>query len=352
MRLKRRTWRMGLVIGAVGLVAACASSSGATGSSSSGDSGDSGASGTTTDVSFTLNYLPGGAQAGFMYGKSLGIFSKAGINLNIIPGNGSLTTAELVANGKADLAYVDAPTAFSVAARGGPITVVAPILQVNGFAIIALKNSGINSIKDLAGKRLGVITGLAPTVLLPAVLSANGVSASSIHMVHMQSSSQLGALLQHSVDAIVAAGDVQGPQLVERGTKINQFFYYANGVPTVGESIVANTSFLKSHGALVKAFVKASIDSWVQTRANPSAAAAAEAQQFPAEGTAAQELDQIKVDLGLLCAAPGATHMVQIPDNVWSRTQSLLIKYDNLPSSVNVMDHVATGILPSSLPAC
>ncbi|MGH3279062.1 MAG: ABC transporter substrate-binding protein [Trebonia sp.] len=305
-----------------------------------------------TKVSFTLNYLPGGAQAGFMYGKSLGIFSKAGIDLNIIPGNGSLTTAELVSNGKADLAYVDAPTAFSVAARGGPITVVAPILQVNGFAIIALKGSGVNSVKDLVGKRLGVVTGLAPTVLLPAVLSANGVTASSIHMVHMQSSSQLGALLQHQVDAIVAAGDVQGPQLVERGTKINQFFYHDNGVPTVGESIVANTSFLKSHRALVKAFVKASIDSWVQTRANPAAAAAAEAQQFPAEGTAAQELDQIKVDLGLLCAAPGATHMVQIPDDVWSRTQSLLIKYDNLPSSVNVTDHVATGVLPSSLPAC
>ena len=349
MRLKRRTWRMGLLIGAVGLVTACASSSGATGSSSSGDSG---ASPATTDVSFTLNYLPGGAQAGFMYGKSLGLFSKAGINLNIIPGSGSLTTAELVANGKADLAYVDAPTAFSVAARGGAITVVAPILQVNGFAIIALKGSGINSIKDLAGKRLGVVTGLAPTVLLPAVLSANGVTASSVHMVNMQSSSQLGALLQHQVDAIVAAGDVQGPQLIERGTQINQFFYYANGVPTVGESIVANTSFLKSHGALVKAFVQASLESWVQTRANPSAAAAAEAQQFPAEGTADQELDQIKVDLGLLCAAPGATHMVQIPDDVWSRTQSLLIKYDNLPSSVNVMDHVATGFLPSSLPAC
>jgi NitT/TauT family transport system substrate-binding protein len=305
-----------------------------------------------TNVNFTLNYLPGGAQAGFMYGKSLGIFSKAGINLNIIPGSGSLTTAELVANGKADLAYVDAPTAFSVASRGGAITVVAPILQVNGFAIIALKSSGITSIKDLAGKRLGVIAGLAPTVLLPAVLSANGVSMSSVHQVNMQSSSQLGALLQHQVDAIVAAGDVQGPQLLERGSQINQFFYYANGVPTVGESIVANTNFLKTHTALVKAFVQASLESWVKTRANPSAAAAAEAQQFPEEGTASQELDQIKVDLGLLCAAPGATHMAQVPSDVWSKNQSLLIKYDNLPSSTKVADDVATGYLPSSLPGC
>src|SRR5579875_121076 len=352
MRLHRRTWRIGLAIGGTAIVTACASSPAAVSSGNSGNAGSSGSSGNMTNVSFTLNYLPGGAQAGFMYGKSLGIFSKAGINLTIIPGSGSLTTAELVANGKADLAYVDAPTAFSVAARGGAITVVAPILQVNGFAIIALKNSGITSIKDLAGKRLGVIPGLAPTVLLPAVLSANGVPMSSVHQVNMQSSSQLGALLQHRVDAIVAAGDVQGPQLLERGSQITQFFYYANGVPTVGESIVANTDFLKTHGALVKAFVKASLESWVQTRANPSAAAAAVAQQFPEEGTASQELDQIKVDLKLLCAAPGATHMAQVPGDVWSRNQSLLIKYDNLPASTKVTDDVATGYLPSSLPAC
>lgn len=347
MRPYRRTWRIGLAIaGAAAVTTACAGSPAAQREASDGGSGSG------NSVTFTLNYLPGGAQAGFMYGKSLGVFSKAGISLNIVPGSGSLTTAEQVATGKADLAYVDAPTAFSVAARGGAITVVAPILQVNGFAIIALKGSGITSIKDLTGKRLGVIPGLAPTVLLPAVLKANGVSMSSVHQVNMQSSSQLGALLQHQVDAIVAAGDVQGPQLLERGSKLNQFFYYANGVPTVGESIVANTHFLKTHGALVKKFVKASIDSWIKTRSNPTAAAAAVAQQFPEEGTASQQLDQLKVDLKLLCAAPGATHMTQIPDDVWSKNQSLLYRYDNLPTSMKVMSDVANGYLPSSLPAC
>ncbi|MBO0821270.1 MAG: ABC transporter substrate-binding protein [Nocardiopsaceae bacterium] len=349
MRPHGRSWKIGLAIAGAAIVTAVSACAGSPAAMRAQSGGGGGSGGT---VNFTLNYLPGGAQAGFMYGKSLGIFSKAGINLNIIPGSGSLTTAELVATGKSNLAYVDAPTAFSVAARGGKITVVAPILQVNGFALIALKGSGINSVKDLAGKRLGVIPGLAPTVLLPAVLSANGVSMSSVHQVNMQSSSQLGALLQHQVDAIVAAGDVQGPQLLERGQKLNQFFYYANGVPTVGESIVANTNYLKTHGALVKKFVQASLESWVKTRANPSAAAAAEAQQFPEEGTAAQELDQINVDLKLLCAAPGATHLTQIPSSVWAKNEALLKRFDNLPASTKIMDDVASGYTPSNLPAC
>lgn len=360
MMRNHRIWKVGSVLAAGLLAAACggtsASSHSGSGSSSAATAnsaaGNSGSPQQMTNVKFTLNYLPGGAQAGFMYGKSLGIFKKAGINLNIVPGSGSLTTAKLVARGKADIAYDSAATAFSVAARGGAITVLAPILQVNGFGIIDLKSSGITSIKDLKGKRLGVIPGLAPTVLLPAVLAANNVPVSSVHEVNMQISAQLGTLLQHHVDALVAAADVQGPQLMERGKKVNELDYYKNGVPTVGESIVANTSFLKSHGALVKAFLKASLQSWVQTQAHPAAAAAAEAKQFPAEGTAAQELEQIKVDLGLLCAAPGATHLGEVPKADWLKTQKILIHYDNLPSSTKVLKYVNTDYLPSNPPSC
>ncbi len=306
----------------------------------------------TTHVNFTLNYLPGGAQAGFMYGKSLGIFQQHGIDLTITPGSGSLTTAELVAQGKVNIGYVDAATAFSVAAKGGAITVVAPILQVNGYAIVSLKSTGINTVKDLAGHSLSIVTGLAPTVLLPAVFASGGVTAGQIHEQNMASASQIGAVLQHKVDAIVAAGDVQGPQLEEKGQQVNELWYYKNGVPTVGESIVVNNNYLKDHGDVVKQFIAASLDSWVATQKNPQAAADAEAQQFPAEGTAAQELDQIKVDVGLLCAAPGATNMGKVPDAIWQRTQSILEQFKLLPANSDYTKWETTDYLPSSLPSC
>jgi NitT/TauT family transport system substrate-binding protein len=315
-------------------------------------SGGASAPAESTKVNFTLNYLPGGAQAGFMYGKSLGIFQQHGIDLTITPGSGSLTTAELVAQGKVNIGYVDAATAFSVAAKGGAITVVAPILQVNGYAIVSLKSTGIDSVKALAGHSLSIVTGLAPTVLLPAVFASGGVTADQIHEQNMASASQIGAILQHKVDAIVAAGDVQGPQLEEKGQQVNELWYYKNGVPTVGESIVVNNNYLKDHGDVVKQFIAASLDSWVATQKNPQAAADAEAQQFPAEGTAAQELDQIKVDIGLLCAAPGATNMGEVPDEVWQRTQSILEQFKLLPANSDYTKWETTDYLPSSLPSC
>ncbi|MBO0873375.1 MAG: ABC transporter substrate-binding protein, partial [Pseudonocardia sp.] len=284
--------------------------------------------------------------------KKLGIFDKHGINLNIVPGSGSLTTAQLVAQGKADLAYVDAATALSVAAKGGDIAVVAPILQVNGYAIIALKSSGIDSVAKLVGKRLSVVPGIAPTVLLPAVLDSGGLTIGQLEQQNMAAASQIGALLQHKADAIVAAGDVQGPQLMEQGQQVNQLFYYQNGVPAVGESIVANTDFMEKNPDLIRRFVDASLQSWVETKKNPDAAAQAEAEQFPAEGTADKELDQIKVDIELLCAAPGATTMGQVPDPVWQRTVSILKQFKLVPSDFDYTKFETTKFLPSSPPSC
>lgn len=333
-------------------VAALAVASCSTSSKSDDPSGGSGGAGNVTPLSLTLNYLPGGAQAGFMYGKSLGLYEKAGIDLKIIPGQGSLTTAQLIARGKVKVGYLDAATAMQVASKGGPLTVVAPILQANGYAVISLKKSGISSISKLKGKHVATVAGVAPTVLLPAVLKTGGLSKSDVHMSNITSSAQVGSLITHKFDAIIATGDVQSPQLRERGKKINTLWYYKNGVPTVGESIVVNSKFLKSHEDLVRRFVDASLRSWAATKKNPSAAADAEAKQFPAEGTAKQELDQIKVDIQLLCAADGATHMGKVPDAVWQETQDLLVKHGLLAKSADYNRYVTSDYLPDNPPKC
>src|SRR5438445_11436426 len=68
----------------------------------------------------TLNFLAGGPQAGFMYGKKLGLYSAAGIDLTIEEGKGSATTAQLVATGQSDAGFADAPAAMQIRSKGAP----------------------------------------------------------------------------------------------------------------------------------------------------------------------------------------------------------------------------------------
>lgn len=348
-RIPRSVRTTVVLAGVVVAVAGCASSS--KGTTSAGDGGST-STVAMKDLSMTLNYLPGGAQAGFMYGKSLGLYQKAGINLTIVPGSGSLTTSQLLATGKIDIGYVDAPTAFSVAAKGGNLTVVSPVLQVNGYAIIALQSSGISSVAGLKGKHVAAVAGVAPTVLLPAALQSGGLQQSDINISNIAAASQLGGLITKKFDAIIATGDVQTPQLNEQGQKINTLWYYENGVPTVGESIVVNNDFLKNNPDLVRKFIDVSLQSWVATKNDPAAAAAAENKQFPTEGSVAQQLDQIKADVQLLCAAPGATHMGTVPDSVWQDTESLLKKYNLLPATADYTKYETADYLPANPPSC
>ena len=61
-----------------------------------------------TPVTFQLNWMAGGANAGFAAALGEGYYKEAGLDVTIVQGNGSGNTAQLVASGRAQLAYADA----------------------------------------------------------------------------------------------------------------------------------------------------------------------------------------------------------------------------------------------------
>src|SRR6188768_1857409 len=151
---------------------------------------------TPKPMKLTLNFLAGGPQAGFMYAKKLGYYKDAGIDLTIEEGKGSATTAQLVATGQTDVAFADAPAAMQIRSKGAPVKIVAPILQTNGFAIISIEGSGINTPKDLLGKRLAVQPGTAQTTLLDAILAENKIDKTKVDIVNIDPAALVGALLE------------------------------------------------------------------------------------------------------------------------------------------------------------
>ena len=76
-----------------------------------------------TPVAFQLNFTAGGYNAGFALALQEGIYKKAGLDVTIIKGQGSGVTAQLVATGKADIAYADALAVMQLIAKGAPMKV-------------------------------------------------------------------------------------------------------------------------------------------------------------------------------------------------------------------------------------
>ena len=301
-------------------------------------------------MKLTLNFLAGGPQAGFMYGKALGLYDKAGINLTIEEGRGSGTTAQLVATGQTDVGFADAPAAMQLRAKNAPVKIIAPILQTNGFAIITLEEADIRKPADLVGKRVAVQAGSAQTTLLNAILSANNIDPSKFAVINVDPSAFVGALLEKKVDAILGGADFQSVQLRDRGQKVVDILYRDVGVPTVGLSIIARDDRIAADPDLYRKFVAASLEGWEAARKNPTAAAEAVIKQFPT-ATKEQIQKQLEVDLKLVCA-PGATALGRVPEQNWQTTYALMTKYLELPTGKPVTDYYTTDLLPANPPKC
>jgi NitT/TauT family transport system substrate-binding protein len=301
-----------------------------------------------TPMKLTLNFLAAGPNAGFMYAKKLGLYEKAGIDLTIEEGKGSGTTAQQVATGQTDVGFADAPAAMQLRTKGAPVKIVAPVLQTNGFAIISLKETGINTPQDLVGKTVAVQPGTAQTTLLDAILAANNIDKSQVNIVNIDPGAFVGAVLEKKVDAILGGADYHSIQMRDRGFEVTDLFYRDVGVPTVGLSIIARDDRIEKDADLYKRFVAASLAGWEAARKNPDEAAVLE--QFPSV-TKEQITKQFDVVFKLMCA-PGAKRLGEVPEKNWEATYTLLTTYLDLPKDKPISDYYTTALLPADAPAC
>jgi NitT/TauT family transport system substrate-binding protein len=301
-------------------------------------------------MTLTLNFLAGGPQAGFMYGKKLGYYRDVGIDLTIEEGKGSATTAQQVATGQTDVGFADAPAAMQVRSKGGPVKIVAPILQTNGFAVISLEATGLRAPRDLVGRTVAVQPGTAQTTLLDAIFAANNIDKSKVNIVNIDPAALVGTLLEKKVDAILAGADFQSVQIRDRGFKVHDMFYRDIGVPTVGLAIIARDDKLQANADLYRRFVAASLRGWDAARKDPDAASQAVVEQFAA-GNKSQILKQLEVDLLLICAK-GSKSLGLVPDENWKITYDLMTKYLGLPADKPAGDYYTTTYLPANAPAC
>ncbi|MBR0695487.1 ABC transporter substrate-binding protein [Bradyrhizobium lablabi] len=297
-----------------------------------------------TAVTFQLNWTAGGPNAGFAAALGEGFYKAAGLDVTIIQGNGSGNTAQLVASGRAQLAYADAVAVSQLIAKGAPMKVVATIYQSNPNEVSALTKSGIKSISDLKGKKVGVPAGSSQTTMLPLFLKANGLKEQDMITMNMPVPAMVPSLLQGQVDAILGSMDSYQIQLEQQGATLDNYRFADHGVPTVSTSIFASDSFIKDHPDVLKKFIAASLKGWSFALDNPDKAIKDLKAVFPDlnEKLATSELAAITP---LFCSG-GAKFIGKAEDAHWTRTQALLSEVKLLPEGQDPKSYYTNGYLP------
>jgi NitT/TauT family transport system substrate-binding protein len=303
-------------------------------------------------VTFQLNWTAGGPNAGFAAALGEGFYKQAGLDVTIVQGNGSGNTAQLVASGRAQLAYADAVVVSQLIAKGAPMKVVSTIYQSNPNEVTALKKTGIKSLKDLVGKKVGVPAGSSQAPMLPLFLRANGLKESDMVMINMPVASMVPSLLQGQVDAILGSMDAYQIQLEQQGAQLDNFPFADYGVPTVSTSIFASNSYIKDNPDVLRKFIAASLKGWSFALDNPEKTIKHVKAVFPDvnEKLAAAELAAITP---LFCSGD-AKFIGKAEDAHWTRTQQLLSEVKLLPEGQDPKSYYTNDFLPpaSEMRAC
>ncbi len=103
-------------------------------------------------IRFGLNWLPEGEHCGFLQAKAAGLYDKAGLDVELIPGGPDVNTPLLVGVGQLDLAIGTGFTSLNMVAEGIPAVTVAAFFQKDPQTLVAHPDQGIRTLADVKGR--------------------------------------------------------------------------------------------------------------------------------------------------------------------------------------------------------
>lgn len=304
-------------------------------------------------IKLTMNWTADSAHLGFALAQKNGYYADEGLEVELEEGRGSAVAAQLVATGKAELAYADAGAVLNVASKGAPIKIIATIWKSGQFGIQFLESSGIKEPKDLIGKTLSVSPGSAMVPLVPVFLRANGIAESDVKIVSVAQNAVIGLLTSGAIDAVAETPENVIVPLAARGIKAGNMYFYSNGVPLVSLSLVAREDKLAANPDRYRRFIRATMKGWLEAIKDPGAAVDALLEIFPeTENSKDALLQGATYSFASVCPG-GSGDLIGVTDGAtWDNIYDVMTTAMNFPTDRPITAYYTPDYLPSETYAC
>ncbi|MDQ1076401.1 MULTISPECIES: ABC transporter substrate-binding protein [Microbacterium] len=238
-----------------------------------------------TSVKLQLQWLPQAQFAGYYVALDKGYFQEEGFDkVDVIPSGGDIVPQDALVAGDVDFAVAWVPKVLgTMENQGVELTDIAQVFQKSGTTQVSWKDSGITSVDDFEGKRIGS-WGFGNEWEIFAAMADKGLDASTVKITTQDFS--MNALLDKDVDAAQAMTYNELAQLLETVNPatgklytmddINVISYQDTAGAMLQDAIWADTKRLSDDPAYADAatrFLKAVTKGWVFARDNPTEAA-------------------------------------------------------------------------------
>ncbi len=175
-------------------------------------------------------------------------FEKDGIGIRWVQSLGSNKALEFLNAGSIDFGSTAGSAALLARINGNPIKSIYVFSRPEWTALVTRKDTSINKIEDLKGKRVAVTRGTDPHIFLVRALLSVGLSEKDIQPVLLQHPDGKTALIRGDVDAWAGLDPMMAQAQVEDGARL----FYRNKDANTWGILNSSEDFLKAYPELTK----------------------------------------------------------------------------------------------------
>ncbi len=176
-------------------------------------------------------------HAPIIVAKELGLFEKAGLDVELIPPADPSSVPRLVAAGQADIGVHYQPNLYLDHAAGLPLVRIGTLVETPLNTVTVLDDGPIRSLADLKGKKIGFSVSGFEDAMLGRMLASVGLKNADVELVNVNFALS-PSLIAGKVDATIGGfRNFELTQMRLEGHEGRSFFPEEHGVPVYDELI-------------------------------------------------------------------------------------------------------------------
>ena len=290
-----------------------------------------------TKVSYVLPWIIQGESAGNLVAQAKGFYAANGLDVQMIPGGPDVNPTALVASGSAQFGTASDPsTIIGARQQGTPIKMIYTEMQIGAGILICKKSTGINTWKDLKGKKVGVWIG-AGDVEIKYALDVAGVGASNVQLLPQKFS--MVEFYENKFDCASATTMNELHTVLDAGydpSELTVLDPATLGINYNGDVVFTTEKMISDHPDQVQAFVTASLEGWMYAFQHPDEAAKI-VQQFQPDADYRHEFIEVSEVTRLMISGEAKANGIgYLSSTDFAAVQKAALEAGALTSSVDV----------------
>ncbi len=279
-------------------------------------------------LTLMLDWFPNVDHLPIYVARDMGYFAAKGVKIKIISPSETSDGLKLAASGNVDMSVSYEPQTIIAASRGLDVKVVGQLVNHPLTTLLFLDKKGINTPKDLIGRKIGYTVPGLMDLMLKAFAEINGIDHYSPVNVGF---TIVPSLVSGKVDAIMGPFKTyETVELSQRGYHPKFFELEKYGIPDYEELVfISGKKTIKEKPAAVQAFCSSVKLAVAFTKKNPAKALKMYLKDVP---EADKKTESQAFDLTLPYYAGGE----KIDPAAWQKFADFALKYKIIKNHVNV----------------